>query len=50
MKEKIRKAYFLSDPQKTMLKVRQTGKEVSIILPVKIPDPVDSVLCLEIDR
>ena len=48
VKEKISKAYLLADPQKSALKLSQTDTGVSIALPEKAPDPIASVICLEI--
>ena len=47
VKDKINKAYLLADSKRTELKVAQTEAGVSIALPVKAPDPIASVLCLE---
>jgi alpha-L-fucosidase len=44
---KVTKAYMLADQARTALKVAQTGASVSVTLPEKAPDAVDSVLVLE---
>ena len=47
---KITKAYLLADLQKTNLKTTQTESGVSIALPAQAPDPIASVICLEISN
>lgn len=47
VKEKITKAYLLSDPQRAALNITQTESGVSIALRKEAPDPIASVLCLE---
>ena len=44
---RIGKAYLLTDPQKAELKTVQTASGVSIDLPLKAPDPIATVVCLE---
>ena len=44
---KVKKAYLLSDSKHAALKMKQTGDKVSVTLPAKAPDAVDSVLVLE---
>jgi alpha-L-fucosidase len=44
---KVTKAYLLADRKHSALKVKQTGATVSVALPAKAPDAVDSVLVLE---
>jgi alpha-L-fucosidase len=46
-KRKVVKAYLLADPKHTELKVIQTDAGVSIALPSAAPDPIASVVCLE---
>jgi alpha-L-fucosidase len=46
VKNKIKKSYLLVD-SKNKLKVNQSGEKVSIALPARAPDKVDSVLVLE---
>jgi alpha-L-fucosidase len=46
VKSKIKKSYLLVD-SKNKLKVNQSGDKVSITLPARAPDTVDSVLVLE---
>ena len=43
----IAKAYLLADPKRTALSVHQTDKGVTIELPAKAPDAIDTVVCLE---
>ena len=47
---RITKAYLLADLQKTNLKTTQTESGVSIALPAQAPDPIASVICLEISN
>ena len=48
VKSKITRAYLLADPKKTELNVVQTEKGVSVSLPKKAPNPIASVVCLEL--
>ena len=41
-------AWLLADPARTPLRVEQTAAGVTIALPATAPDPVDSVVCLEV--
>lgn len=47
-KEAVKKAYFLADPNHTPLKFTVTDGILTIDCPVTAPDPVDSVIALEI--
>jgi alpha-L-fucosidase len=47
MKGKVTRAYMLANPDAT-LKVTQDGDKVGIALPDKAPDPIASVLALEV--
>jgi len=47
VKQKVTRAYLLADPGRKPLVVSQTPKGVTITLPEKAPDPIDSVICLE---
>jgi alpha-L-fucosidase len=47
---KVTKAYLLADARHTALELKQTGDKVSVTLPAKAPDAVDSVLVLETAR
>ena len=47
VKDQIAKAYLLADPKKAELKVIQNDTGVSIALPPQAPDPIASVVCLE---
>jgi alpha-L-fucosidase len=49
IKNKIKKAYLLGDPNRTALSVNQTGSTVSISLPQQAPASLASVMCLEIE-
>jgi alpha-L-fucosidase len=44
--DKVKKAYLLADARHA-LKMKQSGDKVSVTLPAKAPDAVDSVLVLE---
>ncbi len=44
---KVTKAYMLADTKHAALKMKQSGSTVSVTLPSKAPDAVDSVLVLE---
>jgi alpha-L-fucosidase len=50
VKGRVTKAYLLADPQRSPLTVAQDGAKVSVTLPAKAPDPVASVLCLEVSN
>jgi alpha-L-fucosidase len=47
LQSKVRKAYLLADKRKK-LEVKQSATGVSVSLPETAPDPIASVLCLEI--
>jgi alpha-L-fucosidase len=42
------RAYLLADTRRTPLKLSQAAGRVSIALPQSAPDPIDSVVCLEL--
>jgi alpha-L-fucosidase len=46
----VAKAYMLAAPSRASLKVTQDGGNVSVALPDRAPDPIASVLCLEMQR
>jgi len=46
VKHKVTKAYLLAGRDKP-LSVMQSSKRVTVQLPAQVPDPIDSVLCLE---
>ncbi len=48
IKQKITRAYLLADPERGDLKFQQTETGVSLTLPEKSPDPIATVVCLEI--
>lgn len=43
-----RKAWLLADPAKTALEMKADGETLRVSLPAAAPDPIDSVLCVEI--
>lgn len=49
IKEKVKKAYLLSDPKKSNLNVSKKKSGTTIELPSKVPDQIASVVCLEIE-
>jgi alpha-L-fucosidase len=48
LKNKVTKAYLLADAAHASLEVKQTDQTVSVSLPQNAPDPIVSVLCLEV--
>jgi alpha-L-fucosidase len=48
VKETVTKAYLLADPKRAALEIKQDGTHITITLPITAPDPIASVLCLEI--
>ena len=48
MKERVKRAYLLSDPMKPGLKFRQSGSELTLDLPGKRPEDSVSVVAIEI--
>lgn len=50
VKEKITRAWLLADPQRAGLVISQTEAGVSIALPPAAPDPVATVLCLDVQE
>jgi alpha-L-fucosidase len=48
LKNKVTGAYLLADTAHTALEVKQTGQTVSVSLPQNAPDPIASVLCLDV--
>jgi alpha-L-fucosidase len=48
LKNKVTKAYLLADAAHTALELKQTDQTVSVSLPQNAPDPIASVLCLEV--
>jgi len=48
LKDKIKKAYLLADEKRENLKVKREGENVLIKVPVEAPDPIDSVVVVEI--
>jgi alpha-L-fucosidase len=50
LKSPVKRAYLLSDPKHANLEVEKAGdKDVIIQAPEKAPDPVDTVIALEVD-
>ena len=47
---RITKAYLLSDPQRAPLAVTQAGGKARVALPEKAPDPIASVVCVEVNE
>lgn len=47
VKQKIIKAYLLTDPKRSFLNFQQTGNGVTIKLPSNATDPIATVLCME---
>ncbi len=43
----MKKAYLLADAKHTSLKMKQSGDKVTVVLPAKAPDAIDSVLVME---
>ena len=50
LKSNIKTAYMLADPEWEMLDVSSSEGTVSINLPSSAPDPVDSVVLLEVEK
>jgi alpha-L-fucosidase len=48
VKSQVTRAYLLADPDKKALTISQDGEKISVTLPNKAPDPIASVLCLEL--
>jgi alpha-L-fucosidase len=48
LKNKVTGAYMLADAAHTALDVKQTDQMVSVSLPQNAPDPIASVLCLDV--
>ncbi|MBI5095279.1 MAG: alpha-L-fucosidase [Candidatus Hydrogenedentes bacterium] len=49
LKNAVKKAYLLSDAKKTALEAKNTPDGVAITVPAKAPDPIASVIALEIE-
>jgi alpha-L-fucosidase len=47
---KVTRAYMLADASHKSLKVQRQGAHVTVALPDKAPDPIDSVLVLEVAK
>lgn len=47
VKEKVSKAYLLADQEHKALEIKQSTDGVTIVLPDKATDPIDSVVCIE---
>lgn len=50
LKNEVEKAYLLADPNRGELKFKQEGDDTLISVPDKAPDPVDTVVVLEMSR
>jgi alpha-L-fucosidase len=48
VKGQVQRAYLLADPQRASLTITQNAGDVKINLPAAAPDPIASVLCLEV--
>jgi len=48
LKGQVTKAYLLADADHKALTVTQDGTKISVTLPAQAPDPIASVLCLEV--
>jgi alpha-L-fucosidase len=48
VKGRVTNTYFLADPQRASLTVSQQGDRVTIALPGESPDPIATVLCLDV--
>ncbi len=45
----VKRAYFLADPKQVALNVTSSDRGTAIILPAQAPDPIDTVIALEIE-
>ena len=48
LKNEVMSAYFLADPDKKPLAFSQIGEKLKLTLPQEAPDPVDTIVCLEL--
>ena len=48
LKNEVMRAYFLADPDKKPLAFSQIGEKLKLTLPQQAPDPVDTIVCLEL--
>jgi alpha-L-fucosidase len=48
LKNEVMSAYFLADPDKKPLAFSQMGEKLKLTLPQQAPDPIDTVVCLEL--
>ncbi|MBA7549559.1 hypothetical protein ES705_42047 [subsurface metagenome] len=48
--KKVKKVYLLADPNHGELKFRREGEDVVISVPDKAPDPINTVIVLEINK
>jgi len=48
LKNEVMRAYFLADPEKKPLSFSQIGEKLKLTLPQQAPDPIDTVVCLEL--
>jgi len=48
LKSEVRRACFLADPDKKPLAFSQIGEILKLTLPQQAPDPIDTVVCLEL--
>ena len=50
IKNVVMSAYFLADSDKKPLAFSQIGEKLKLTLPQQAPDPVDTIVCLELKR
>lgn len=48
LKNKVMRAYFLADPDKKPLSFSQIAEKMKLTLPQQAPDPIDTIVCLEL--
>ena len=48
IKNEVLSAYFLADPDKKPLAFSKIGEKLKLTLPQQAPDPIDTVVCLEL--
>jgi len=48
LKNEVMSAHFLADPDKKPLAFSQVGEKLKLTLPQQAPDPIDTIVCLEL--
>ncbi len=48
VKGTVTKAYLLADPKRAALPIAQKGSDLTVTLPAQAPDPIASVLALDV--